>query len=167
MKPDGSFAITDVPPGDYYLWAARMRFDQSNAPQEGAYVPVSVSGDDVTVSIQTNLGATISGRIVVEGSVPAHQPDAPGSGTRPTQTRVYLASASPGSSVPSFERPLVSAVRPDGTFDLSGVRGPVQIGAQGGRAALESVTRGGRDISGQPLELLGTERIDDKRRPCD
>jgi hypothetical protein len=48
-----------------------------------------------------------------------------------------------------------------------GVRGPVQIGAQGGRAALESVTRGGRDISGQPLELLGTERIDDKRRPCD
>jgi len=102
---------------------------------------------------------------VLPGS--AHQPDAPGSGTRPTQTRVYLASASPGSSVPSFERPLVSAVRPNGTFDLSGVRGPVQIGAQGGRAALESVTRGGRDISGQPLELLGTERIDDKRRPCD
>jgi hypothetical protein len=37
----------------------------------------------------------------------------------------------------------------------------VQITAQGGRAALESVTRGGRDISGQPLELVGTERIDD------
>ena len=44
---------------------------------------------------------------------------------------------------------------------MTGVRGPIQIAAVAAQAALKSVTRGGRDISGQVLELLGTERVDD------
>ncbi len=52
-------------------------------------------------------------------------------------------------------------MRPDGTFTLTGLRGPLLFTATAGRAALKEVRRGASDISGQPLELLGTERIDD------
>jgi hypothetical protein len=44
---------------------------------------------------------------------------------------------------------------------VTGLRGPIQISAAAARAALKSVTRDGHDISGQVVELLGTERIDD------
>jgi hypothetical protein len=161
VRPDGSFVIPGVPPGDYYLSATRMRPDQPNAPREGAYVPLSVNGDEVTVNIQTNLGATISGHVVVEGTPPAAQPGAKGPESRATPARVGLVPVATGGFGMAFASPSPSAVRPDGTFEVSGVRGVVQITAQGGSAALESVTRGGRDISGQPLELVGTERIDD------
>jgi hypothetical protein len=52
-------------------------------------------------------------------------------------------------------------VRPDGTFMLTGVRGQVHLLAAGGGAVMKEVRRGGQDISGRPLELSGTERVDD------
>jgi hypothetical protein len=52
-------------------------------------------------------------------------------------------------------------VRPDGTFTLRGLRGQLHLVAEGGGAVLKEVRRGAQDISGQPLELSGTERIDD------
>jgi hypothetical protein len=161
LQPDGSFVVTNVPPGDYYLSAARMRFDSPSAPREGAYVPVSVNGDEVTVNIQTNVGAIISGHVVVEGAATASQAGAPGSDPRPAQTMVLLTSAPPGRHLPGFAAPPVTRGRPDGTFTLTGVRGSVHVGATHGRAALKAVRRGGSDISGEPLELLGTERIND------
>ncbi len=161
LQPDGSFVVTNVPPGDYYLSAARMRFDSPTAPREGAYVPVSVNGDEVTVNIQTNVGAIISGHVEVEGAATASQAGAPGSDPRPAQTMVLLTSAAPGQYLPGFAAPQSQPVRPDGTFTLTGVRGSVHVGAIRGRTALKTVRRGGSDISGEPLELLGTERISD------
>jgi hypothetical protein len=161
VRPDGSFIIPSVPPGDYCLSATRGFGARPGAPGEGAYVPVSVDGDEVTVNIQTNLGATISGRVVVEGTAPAAQAGAPGSESRPAAIRVGVQSASATGYSMAFAAPQPAAVRPDGTFELSGIRGPVHITAQAGLAAVKSVRRGGRDIGGQPLELLGTERIDD------
>jgi len=162
LLSDGSFTIQGVPPGEYYLSAMKMRPDLPNSQREGAYVLVSVNGDEVTANIQTNLGATIAGRVVVEGIAPAGQPGAPGSESQPTPVTVtLLPSTLGGSSAMAFSNSASAMARPDGTFGLAGVRGPVQVGAQVGRAAIKSVTRGGRDISGQPLELLGTERIED------
>jgi hypothetical protein len=76
---------------------------------------------------------------------------------------VVLRTAVSGPYVPAFSLGNSSStvVRPDGTFTVNGVRGPVQVSAAAGRAALKSVTLGAHDISGQVLELLGTERIDD------
>lgn len=161
VRPDGSFIIPSVPPGDYNLSAALSGGTRSGAPREGAYVPVSVSGDEVTVHIQTNLGATVSGHVVIEGTAPAAPAGTPGAESRPSATRVSIQSASGLGFSPAFAAPPSAAVRPDGTFAVSGVRGPVHITAMAGRAALKTVRHGGRDISGQPLELLGTERIDD------
>jgi hypothetical protein len=160
VKPDGSFIILSVAPGDYYLSAALV-MTRSGGPTEGAYLPVSVNGDEVTVNIQTNLGATIAGRVVLEGTAPEARAGAPGSESRQSAIRVGVHSASATGYSAAFAASQPAAVRPDGTFELSGIRGPIHITAQAGRAALKSVRRGGRDIGGQPLELLGTERLDD------
>jgi hypothetical protein len=161
-RSDGTFLFPNVPAGDYYVSATLIRGTGTYALREGGYVPVSVSGNEVGVTIQTNFGARISGRVIFEGS-PLAQAGVPGDVARQiSPVQVVIQSASTAQFVPAFTvDSSPGAVRPDGTFTLTGVRGPVQIAASGARAALKSVTRGGRDIIRQPLELLGTERIDD------
>jgi hypothetical protein len=164
VRQDGTFLIPGIPAGDYYLSAVVGRIDR-DSPGEAAFVPITVNGDDVSVSIQTNAGATISGRVVVQGTPPP-QSGAPGSTGRLAPTRVTARVGVEGESYsPAFSTggssPGPVAVRADGTFTLTGLRGPIQIAATGGPAALQAVKRGAQDISGQPIELLGTERIDD------
>ena len=151
-RADGSFLISNVPPGDYYVSAMITRPNVSNGLREGAYLPVSVNGDEVTVDLQTNLGASISGRVVVERRAAAGQ-------TRPAILRVAPV-ISGGAFVTGYAAQQSVPVRPDGTFELSGLRGPVQLTVVGGQGALKSAFRGATDIGGIPLELRGTERID-------
>jgi hypothetical protein len=56
-----------------------------------------------------------------------------------------------------------ATVQEDGSFELTGVRGPVLLTASaGGQAAvLKSILRGSEDITTTPMELVGTERIGD------
>jgi hypothetical protein len=176
MRQDGSFFLSNVPAGEYYVSAMLVRGTGPTAYREGGYLPVSVNGDEVSVSIQTNMGATISGRVVVEGTPPA-QAGTPGAAGRQAAIRVMARIAADGAYANAFSTsdtsgPSASSrpdatqrpdgtVRPDGTFTLAGVRGPVQIFGTAARAALKSVRRGAIDITGQPIELQGTERIDD------
>ena len=154
MRQDGTFLVSNVPAGDYYVSANLSRGGGPNASREGAYVPVTVNGEEVSVAIQTNLGATISGRVVFEGTpvAPAGVPAA----ASPSAARTALRSQRAGQfiSSSSLGNSASTVVRPDGTFTVTGVRGPIQIAAVAAQAALKSVTRGGRDISGQVLELL-------------
>ncbi len=161
IRPDGSFVIADVPPGDYYVVAAVSRRDVRSSLLEAASVPVTVNGDEVAVTIQTNLGATLSGRVVVERAAPADsQGSAPGVGSRSERTEVAAIPSGPP-YFPGTISGLTTAVRPDGTFELTGVRGLIQLTAFRDRAAVKSVLRGASDIGGQLMELAGTERIDD------
>jgi hypothetical protein len=161
VKPDGTFTIGAVAPGDYYLIATRGSPFAPGRVQEGAFVPVSVSGDDATANIQTNLGATISGRVVIEDAQTADRPGAPAAFTGFTSMQVRVVPATYSRLGDLFGSVPPAVVHPDGTFKVFGVRGPVHLLVSSGQAALKSATRGGRDISGQPLELVGTERIDD------
>jgi hypothetical protein len=52
-------------------------------------------------------------------------------------------------------------MRDDGTFELTGLRGPFRLFASGNRAVLKSARRGGQDILTTPLELSGSEHITD------
>jgi hypothetical protein len=164
MRQDGTFHIPNVPAGDYCVSAMVVRGTGPTAIREGGYVPISVNGDEVSVSVQTNSGATISGRVVVEG-VPPAQAGMPGSAARQPAMRVATRSASDGVYASAFSAGDMSGtsgtVRPDGTFTITGVRGPVQIAGSAARAAFKAARRGAVDVTGQPFELLGTERIDD------
>jgi hypothetical protein len=164
MRPDGTYLIANVPAGEYFLSAMVSRGSGPGVTREGGFVPISVNGEEVSASLQTNTGATISGRVVTEGMPPA-QVGTPGATNRPAAVRVTARTAAPDGVYSSAfsggdSGPNSGTVRADGTFTITGVRGPVQIGASGGRAALKAVRHGASDIGGQPMELLGTERID-------
>ncbi len=167
IKPDGSFVCPDVPPGQYYVVAQRSLGADPRADREAAFTVVTVNGDEVVANLQTNKGATLRGRIVREGAAPAP----PG----PADARLLAAFAQSQrvmvSAVPvpgSGNLPMTSApggrptqVDEDGRFELTGIRGEVQLIVGTGTAALKSIRSGIRDLTLGPLELSGTERIDD------
>ena len=164
-RPDGTWVSGDVPPGDYYVVAQQIIGDGPNAINEGAVVPVSVNGDDVAVSVQLNRGATVSGKVVVEGKLPEATTTLSVDGRPPTQARVVV-SARQATNFTNAYMPGTSSGRPepmrdDGTFELTGLRGTFRLMASGSRAVLKSARQGGRDILETPLELTGTENITD------
>jgi hypothetical protein len=161
VRPDGSFTIAEIPPGDYYVVAnVYMGEAGPNVPREGAYVPVSVNGNDAVIDIQTNKGASVRGRVVVEGSPPA-MPDAIELQTRPDLPRISVqARPMPFGTIgipTGMSRPATPAE--DGTFELTGIRGPAMITASGMRLAFKSVTYGAEDLTGRQMEFKGTERV--------
>jgi hypothetical protein len=129
------------------------------AIREGAYVPVAVNGNDVSVELQTNRGATVRGRVVVEGTPPAVPPEI---AVRPDAGRISVSSRSitmgPLGMVTGGSRP--ATVNEDGTFELTGLRGPLLLTAFGMRLALKSVTHGAEDLTARAMEFKGTERVD-------
>jgi hypothetical protein len=136
VAPDGAFTISAVPPGEYVL-EVRPRPGPQNAGgasnnNEFAFVPISVGGSDVTgLRIVTSSGATLSGRVVFEGTPPP-----PG-----TRVRVVPQSADPLRNVEPVRRNddpgVVSA---DGSFRLDGIAGPffLRITIDAGRAGSAS-----------------------------
>jgi hypothetical protein len=159
VRPDGSFIITEIPPGEYYLAASVASGEGPNATREGAYVPVSVNGNDASVDIRTNTGATVRGRVVLEGTPPAlPSAIAQVSSTAPrimVQARPMTMGGGLAMAA-GMSRPVSPAE--DGTFELTGVRGPVLLAATGMRLALKSVTHGAEDLTAKPIEFKGTER---------
>jgi hypothetical protein len=152
----------NVHAGDYYAVAtlytnvdpgngtpARMRTsDASFWEREAGFVRVTVKeGEDLDVKVRTNSGATVSGRVVVEGAVP---PANVAPAARSVSAYAFADLVMGGA--PS------APVNADGTFELTGVRGTVTLLAQT-RGVLKSVVIDGQDVTGKPLELAGTERL--------
>jgi hypothetical protein len=160
IRPDGTFMIGDIPPGEYYLIASMSTGDGPNAPREGAYVPVTVNGADVTVDLRTNAGATVTGRVVIEGTPQPLPPAIAAMGRGGVPQVMIQARPSTASSLSMMMggvRPVTAAE--DGTFELTGLRGPTLLTATGGRMALKSVMRGAQDLTSTPLEFKGTEKV--------
>jgi carboxypeptidase family protein len=160
FNPDGTFTISAIPPGEYYLTANLQRGPGPESAREGAYVPVTVNGDEQQVNLRMNLGATISGHVTIEGTPPP-----PPSGlTRPANMappRISIGTRPPP-GVMSFG--MVNGGRPitvaeDGSFEITGARGPVMLTAFGGGPVLKSISHGADDLLAKPLELKGTERV--------
>jgi hypothetical protein len=146
----GRFVFREVPFGDYYLVV-----HTSYRQEEAAYLEVTVDGD-ATLKVQTNNGANVSGRFVVQGT------PRPTTSGAPTSNVVITATPPPGRTGPLYARDAL--VRPQGTdrFELSGLRGPMVLNAQMAGALLASISRaGGEDLAGTPLDFTGTESIDD------
>jgi hypothetical protein len=163
LQADGTFGICEVPPGDYYVAASLYRGGGTpGAPpaSEGGYAPVTVNGDDVHVDVQTNQGATISGRVVIEGNA---APSAGPASAAPARLSVSVRPAQMSSfgGMPGSSRS--ATVDEIGSFELIGVRGAILLTASinGPAAVLKSVQRGSEDITTTPLDLVGTERIGD------
>ncbi len=158
-----TYRIAGVAPGEYYLVAhtASVTGSSTYSPtRPGAVVPVHVAGTDLTVDIELNTGATISGSVRIGGQTRIPDIAVPGGTPLTALSRVSV--------VP---RPLttgfmgVMAVGPparvaeNGTFTLAGMRGQFLFDVYG-PCALTAVRLNGRDITGSPLALAGTENLD-------
>ena len=159
-KDDGGFVIENVPPGQYAVVAnVRVNDATPSVPAEAGFERVDVEGGEAVVQIQTNTGATVSGRIIVEGSGGADGWRAAGP---PGASRAAISprTAETEFSIPySFRGP--GSVAEDLTFTMTGLRGQMLFSPFVPGAALKSVKVGANDITASGLLLKGTETIDD------
>jgi len=156
VRADGTFQLTNVPPGDYMLDVQQRPQNARNIQEvnlselEFASVPLSVSGDIDGLTIVTTPGVTVSGRVVYQGGTPSQQ----------SNNMQVTATPSTGGSSPLTM--LVAAralgggrVNADGAFELRGIAGPSVIRVQGAPSgwALKSVVIEGTDVTDKAFEF--------------
>jgi hypothetical protein len=162
VSTDGHFVLQNVPPGEYHL-IVRMSGTQG---REAAFRPVIVNGENMTVNIQTNAGATISGSVRLEGdpsrlrTISTTVNGAMATGA----VRVGVRGAPPSVDAPAYTM-LTASPPPQvlaalGPFVLEGLRGSLALDVTANGAVLKNVLRGTEDIAGTELALEGTERIE-------
>lgn len=155
VEADGSFALKDLPPGDYKLVVQHGVRDASGAHvEEVGALPVSMNGADVRgVRIISSRGGTVTGEVTA------------GRGLLPE---------GPRAKVRIVGRPLVAdgdlkvggiddsgQVREDGTFYLAGLFGRTRIRAELPDGwMLKSVFRDGRDITDDVVDLRSRQQMD-------
>ncbi len=148
LPRDGTFIFDDIMPGDYYLIVA-----SSQRLEEAAYVNVTVADKDLSLNVQTNTGARVSGRVLVDGV-----PLTADSGVGYVSVWAHRSWAHLGISYAEVPR---SELRSTDRFELRGLRGPMVLEANIGMGTLVSIKRAGQIIAGNALDLIGTETIDD------
>jgi hypothetical protein len=159
VRDDGSFQLSNVPPGDYVLDVQHRpqnlrNLQDANLTQlEFASMPVSVGGDVDNLTIVTTPGVTVTGRVVYQGQA------------APRQSLQVMATPAGG---PASIGMLINSrafgagrVNQDTTFELRGVSGPHMIRVQNVPAgwALKSVTLDGADITDVPYEFRSGHNV--------
>jgi hypothetical protein len=148
LSTNGIFVVDAVTPGDYSLVVAT-----SHRLEEAAYLDVTVSDQDLSLNVQTNTGARISGRVLVDGA---------GVDASPGGQNVYVSARRPwGQWGISYAEVPMTQTRGADRFELVGLRGPMVLDASHGFGALVSIKRAGQPIVGKTLDFIGTETIDD------
>ncbi len=148
LPKDGTFVFDDIMPGDYYLIVAT-----SSRLEEAAYVNVTVADKDLSLNVQTNTGAKVSGRVLVDGV-----PLTAVAGVGFVSAWAHRSWAHLGMSYAEVTR---AELRGTDRFELRGLRGPMVLEADIGAGTLVSIKRAGQIIAGNALDLIGTETIDD------
>ena len=163
VRPDGSFSIANVSPGNYTLMAVAGPpgggrgggfvfraggpggFDEI----EMAAVPLSVGNEDVTgLTIVTGKGASLSGNVVAaEGSVAKLN----------TNQIQITAQPADGQFVPGPLGNRPTRVEADGTFVLTGLAGQrfVRVNGLPQEWTLKAVMLNGADVTDSALEFRG------------
>jgi carboxypeptidase family protein len=154
VRADGSFAINNVPPGEYTLDVQQRPRDLVNLGTtllEFASIPITVSGSDLTgLTIITTTGVSVSGRVVLQGQT-----------TQGVSLRGIQVSAMAPSGTQSIMGIAGRALgggrvnNDDGTFDLRGLAGPqmIRVGNTPTGWVLKSITLEGEDITDTPFDF--------------
>ena len=144
IRPDGSFVISNVAPGEYTLEVQQRPRDVQNiGSAEFASIPLSVSGADIGgLTVITTTGVSVSGRVVLQGQK-----------AQSTSPRSVLVSALPATGQPTIMgmagRALGGRVGDDGAFQLNGLAGQQLIRVAGVPTGwtVQSITLEGQDIT--------------------
>ena len=145
LSGDGSFSISNVPPGRYIL---RARGTNSEWPQFGT-LPITVAGLDIPdVTVMVQQGATILGTV----SFPQSQTTPPDLG----QVRISSVSVDPGLTNSQ------ARVEKDNSFKIVAVAAGAHLIRASGQLrgwSLKSVLLDGRDITDTPIEIRSGQEI--------
>jgi hypothetical protein len=154
-QPDGSFSLSNVPPGEYILSVQPMNRGGADAPlAESGVLAITVGGADLlNLRVTTSPGATVTGRVVFEGA--ARRDNGQGS-----QVRVMPQTAGPALPFISAFGVETGVVTDDGTFELKGVRGQVLFRVAAGPAwTMKSVSHQGVDITDTATDMNSPEGL--------
>jgi protocatechuate 3,4-dioxygenase beta subunit len=157
VAPDGTFTLNGIAPGDYSL-EVRTNLVPGVAADgvEFGSTPITVAGAEITgVRIVTGKGATITGRVIFEGTAPRQNPRQP--------LRVFPNPADPSRSsmvATVFNDPRTNGtVDENGNFQLAGLSGRVFLIVSAAGFVVKSITLDGEDITDEPLDLTGKQSI--------
>jgi hypothetical protein len=163
VRPDGSFSIANVSPGNYTLmavagpggggrgggFALRVGGPGGIDEIEMAAVPLSVGNEDVTgLTIVTGKGASLSGNVIAaEGSVAKLN----------TNQIQIMAQPATGQFVPGPLGNRPTRVEADGTFVLTGLSGQrfIRVNGLPQEWTLKAVMLNGADVTDSALDFRG------------
>jgi hypothetical protein len=150
IRPDGTFAIINVPPGSYTLTATNGVGRGAGPDAELAAMPVTVAEEDLTgITLITSRGATLTGAVVVaEGGVEL-----------PALRGMQIAARLSSPERDFGSRP--ARVGGDGTFALTNLFGRrvLQVTGLPQGWMLKAVLAGGADIADAALEFGPSQEI--------
>ena len=157
VAPDGTFTLNGVAPGEYSL-EVRTNMTPGVAADsvEFGSMPITVAGVEITgVRIVTGKGATITGRVIFEGTAPRQNSGQP--------LRVFPNPADPSRSfmvATVFNDPRSNGtVDENGNFQLAGLSGRVFLIVSAAGFVVKSITLDGEDITDEPLDLTGKQSV--------
>lgn len=153
--PDGAFSLSNIPPGEYLLNVQPINRAGSDAPlPEAGVLAITVGGADLlNLRVTTSPGATVTGRVVFEGTAAREN----GQGGR---VRVMPQTAGPALPLVSSFGIDTGLVTDDGSFELKGVRGQVLFRVAAGQAwTLKSVSHEGVDITDTGTDMTGPDGL--------
>ncbi len=147
VRPDGTFCIAGVPPGDYTL---RAMGPGMNTPAESSMARVTVSGQDISgVQLAPQQPLTATGRIVLEGGTAA------GGSLKPETIQVMMQPVSPEDMMGSFIGGPPPHPRDDFSFEVKVLPGKVNVRAfvQDQTWMLKSVRLRGVDVTDSGVDV--------------
>ena len=146
IQYDGTFEISNVPPGRYTLLA---RGNTGDTPQFASQ-PLTVGEGDIDVSVVLGTSGTISGTIVF----PPRQTELPDFST------MRVAAPSTDNSIGGQAQ---GRVDKDGKFTITGVQAGMHLIRPGGQLrgwTLKAVTIDGRDLTDTAVELRNGQHLE-------
>lgn len=146
--PDGSFVIRNVPAGSYALQGFGRQVASGGSLSSSAFgaLQLTVDGDQPNLTLRITPGATLRGRILLEG--PATPPV-------PARIRVFPQPVNFATGPVVGGGPPESVISSDWTFETKNMNGSRVINALAGSPgwALKRVERNGKDITDQPIDF--------------
>lgn len=151
VRPDGTFTLSGVPPGQYTVQVREMPGSPDGSP-EFASAAVTVTGEDIDgLSLVATKGATASGQVVFDGGAK------PSFAATAMQISAPPATADFGPLGGGFS----GRVKEDWTCQITGLTGHrlIRAGGMPSSWTLKAVLLNGEDVTDTGVEFKGGEDV--------